>query len=161
ETLFVYCNTHGRKARVDPKMPGQIQQELNLGDENKVPRKELLDELKRKNARLTVLITDACFESTRGDEEPEIRRSKFEEDAPAKPAVPGDPVRLMRSLLVGHRGVVDINSSPADQFAFGGGFTPTFDRVARAWNRPQLTWQDFFKELEAQTQKVVDDALKE
>jgi uncharacterized protein (TIGR03000 family) len=135
ETLFVYCNLHGARDRDG----GQL---LQLQGGSQITRKQLLAAMARKKARLSVLMTDSCF--NRIDAGPEGAGG-----AKARRKVPRSTpnANLLRALLFNHQGVVDVNSCAPDQFAFGGVFTPTLVKLCSD-DRPQLrTWEGFFSQL--------------
>ncbi len=78
----------------------------------KLPRKQLLEAMLAKGARLTVLITDCC----------NLRSDGYAYFAPQfVPRVPNSPTPLFRALFLEPKGVVDINSSAPGESAF---FTP-------------------------------------
>jgi uncharacterized protein (TIGR03000 family) len=142
ETLFVYCNLHGAR----DKDGGQL---LQLQGGSQITRKQLLAAMARKKARLSVLVTDSCFnridagpESSGG---PKARRKVLRSTPNAN---------LLRVLLFNHQGVVNVNSCAPDQFAFGGVFTPTLVELCSD-DRPQLrTWEGFFTQLQQDVGKI-------
>lgn len=133
DTLFIYFSGHGTTDRAAGHclaMPGG----------RLVERWKLLEEAQRKHARLTVLLTDCCAGLSE-------RRTEYGELPPA------DRARVVRKLLFGHRGLVDLNACRTGQFAGcdgrGGFFTAALalecDKAARKGDAPN--WQQLLPRI--------------
>src|SRR5262249_4389875 len=133
ETLFVYANLHG-KAEDKGDGPKQGQALQIKGQE--LSRQTLRGWLAQKEAFLTVLITDSCFQSSRrGDapppddfgigvkpetgEEAEKPEERFVLPYDLSPAI-------LTDLLINHKGFVDINSCKSGELAVTDVFTTSF-----------------------------------
>ena len=166
ETLLVYCNLHGEARGVT-----QAQNLLMKEGEKKLDRQAIMDAILAKDPkpRLSVLITDACFQANEADEEDEIK-SKFRRDE--KPAARIDPDRvnfILKTLLVEQKGVVNINScspplpargAPKGERAWEGIFTPALiglctgqnqDKSVTVSDTAELNWKAFFAALKKET----------
>lgn len=126
---------------------------IMMTDGAKLRRADLLAAMKKKGARLTVLVTDSCA------------REETQTRAPVYELVKPDRVELCRYLFFRHTGVVDVNSSsPPDQLAYGDGkyggvFTSAFHEYLARPNRASdkngdgtVSWQEFFGAVSARTQ---------
>jgi Caspase domain len=115
KTLFFYYAGHGVRAR--QMKDGQFEHVLKPSGLD-LPRSDLLAEIKAKNPRLAIVITDCCNVQTNL-----LKPPRFFLLPPYKKAID--------NLLLQHRGVVDINASGPNQAAFyrpdlGGLFTNAF-----------------------------------
>ncbi len=145
DTLLVWYSGHGayhRESRTHL---------FTIDDRTVLRRDEVLAEMLRARARLTVLVSDCCATITRRPPPP---RSFAPKSKPEK-----EPRRPLAELLLGHRGVVDINSCAPGQAALGrvnepALFTITFAAEVRAeFGKTEgfLTWQAFFRRVQAGT----------
>jgi hypothetical protein len=121
DCLFCYISAHGAysKLKADPTDPSGGHFIACAAEE--LMRKTLLDQLKGKRAQLTVLISDACNVNADPD------RAEFHRSM----AVPRGDNWVLANLFLDHTGVIDINASAKDQFAWssvdlGGWFTNAF-----------------------------------
>jgi hypothetical protein len=121
-------------------------------------RRTVLDRLKPKNARLTVLLSDACGPKS------EVTPFKVP-PAVAKPETRGDR-GVLYSLLLKQGGVVDINAAPLGQVTFvdlenpGSLFTKAVVQVVREGQFPDpanVSWQQAFDALSKATNAVYQD----
>ncbi len=104
----------------------------------KLPRKQILEAMVSKGARLAVLITDCC----------NLRSDGYAYLAPQfVPRVPHSPTPVFRALFLEPKGVVDINSSAPGESAF---FTPYDEEMRR------LPGSIFTKELSSWFEKNRD-----
>lgn len=120
DTLFVYYGGHGAHDEIHAT-PGDPSQ----GHFFQIPtgnlwRRDLWQAMATKNARLTVLITDTC--NKKGSFLPESPFNYGEQ------SVAETGRSALETLLLGYRGVVDINGASPDQFGWcqpdqGGWFT--------------------------------------
>ena len=90
-------------------------------------RKELWDGLTAKNARLTVLLTDTCNVWTIANLGTRVAEQR---------QVRGWGYTPLETLLLGHRGQIDVSASDRDQFSwftsdYGGWFTISACRILR------------------------------
>lgn len=114
DTVFFYYSGHGAVlANVGHALT------TSGGD---VLRSEVRDAIRAKNPRLAVVLTDCCANV--------VRRAPRTAPAPQAPAAPRAETPPIRSLLFGHRGVVDILSSDVGESSWcskesGGFFTAT------------------------------------
>ena len=122
---------------------------LNMGT-TQLMRKELVEAMQARNARLTVLVTDSCNV-----------RSPLPPGAPVViPTMLGRVQRGLANLFDNHEGFVDINSASTGEFAWfdnmrGGWFTDAFVSIAnqQADNR-HLNWDAFLYQLTGRTQFI-------
>ncbi|WP_437231081.1 PDZ domain-containing protein [Planctomicrobium sp. SH661] len=112
-------------------------------------RSEIIDELRNKNARLMVAMTDACF----------VRRDlRIDPPSFAAPA-PGVTSPLFRHLFFRSRGVVDINSCSQGECAYtfqnstkGSIFTDAFTLTLNQQSRNgSIGWDDVLRQTASQT----------
>lgn len=114
------------------------------------PRSTLVERLKSKSPKLTVLLSDSC--NVRSDMPPS-------NIGPA-PATVAAVQRLesLKSLLSNHHGVVSINASSPGQFSFydptqGGYFIQAFENSLKSC-RADVGWNEFFSIVSAETNNV-------
>jgi hypothetical protein len=120
-------------------------------------RRTVLDRLKKKNPRLTVVITDACG--------PESETTPFREGGPdAKPWKAASAV--LYSLILKHVGLVDINAAQLGQFGYvnrdnpGSLFTKAFVKMCREGQFPDpenVSWKQAFDYLTKATNDLFLD----
>lgn len=141
DTLFCYFTGHGAYVRER----GQV---LRMAGGEVVPRAELLERMKSKNARLTILITDACSNIV----EPRVFASIREAE--------GIDHDVCRYLFFRHRGVVDLHAAAPGEEAValnetGSLFTSSLVDVLRqpnsAFPRMPITWRDVVGQAAART----------
>ena len=120
---------------------------LALPDGSNLPRAELLNSLKAKNARLTVLMTDCCLDAMPPGGEILVLNP------------PGLPSKVLFWLLFGQKGIVDINSSAPGEVAFclqdvvgaqGSIFMRSFVKdctLGSFAGKRKVPWDDFFGQL--------------
>lgn len=152
ETLFVYYSGHG----ANDETKGQYLQMYSgpQGKKGDLFRATLLAELKKKKARLTVLITDCC-----------------NAEAPSRAPLTRDLTKpphyeTLRYLLLLPEGLVDITSSSRGEFSWswfpdkdgnemGGLFTVPLVDLFRIPLKPgqSLTWDDGYALLKKWTQE--------
>lgn len=139
DTVFVYFSGHGA---TDAKA-GHC---LNMPGGRLLERWKLLDAAKGKRTKLTVLITDCC--AVKMGRQPEFG------------ALPVDTAAVVRKLLLGHRGVVDLNACEVGQFAYcnekeGGYFTSALalqcELAGRTGKAP--TWSQLFPRVVAKVEE--------
>jgi hypothetical protein len=130
ESIFCYYAGHGaydpQRSDSDDPSGGHFFQ-IPGGD---LLRKTLMDELRAKNARLTVLITDTCNVA-----------SDYEPRAGAAPQAPFQEPPI-RTLLLRYRGVVDISGTSRGQYGwyiskfgiFTAGFIEAVPQAGGTWS---------------------------
>jgi uncharacterized protein YfiM (DUF2279 family) len=152
DTVFVYTSTHGRYR------DGNI--ELLLGDDL-VKRSEVLDIVKKRSARLTVMFSDTL---SLGATLPRPQATV----ATAEVA----PRKLLHGLLTAHHGVIDLEgTTPShsgiggefgiyladDTHSSGGIFTRSFFDAAQTGSAS--SWPDLFDETCEKTQATFAQAI--
>ena len=128
DAIFVYYIGHGSYEN-----GGHV---LNLSRGNKLARATLSNELRAKNARLTVLVSESCSNSTRGG------RTGGDGSAPTSLK------RNLQTMLLNGRGVVNVNSSSRGQFGFGnpeGGYFSRFVHSYLEDAKSGVTWASLVK----------------
>ena len=142
DTVFLYFTGHGAYVRER----GQV---LKMSDGELVLRNEILDLLKGKGARLTILITDACSNIV----EPHVLAQMKEAE--------GIDHDVCRYLFFRHRGVVDLHAaSPGEEAVAlrdtGSLFTNSLISVLsepnRAFRGVPITWRDVVGQTAERTQ---------
>ncbi len=152
DTVLIWYSGHGAFHR-------ESRAHLFTIDEDTVVRRdEVMAEMRRARARLTVLVSDCCATITRKPPPP-----------PPTDRMPGkmeeEPRRPLAELLLKHRGVVDINSCSPGQAALSkinepGLFTLTFADVVRDEGEKSerfLTWETCFRRVKAGTSAKLGD----
>lgn len=147
ESIFCYYSGHGGYD------PARAENDPSNGHHFQIPvedlmRKDLWDRLKKKNARLTALITDTCnVKSVANIKAVFTRKTVFNNS-------------LLISLLLNNTGDVDISGSAKDQFGWfsspapGGWFT--FSLVKASEDQPfanptAVTWPQFLQKVSDNT----------
>jgi hypothetical protein len=134
DTVLCYYSGHGK---VDQQFQKQY---FPIGSgSDRLYRSELLEAMKRKRARLTVLLADACSLTIVTSPVPELA------------AVVVINAELLRSLLFRHAGVVDINACKMGESAesdtmLGGYYTHSFVKVCQGSNLLE-SWPEFHAEV--------------
>jgi uncharacterized protein (TIGR03000 family) len=135
-------------------------------------RAELVEAIRKKNARLSLLITDSCFGLPQEDfdtaEGVKVRLASGAPEPPAgfKPRDPNDlaPV-VLEDLLINHEGLLNINSAKPEQFALAQTFSNTLVELANGWPKgAPVEWKNFFEQLQQDVEQRfkanVSDAAK-
>lgn len=148
DTVFFYYSGHGAVLRgIDHALT------TSGGD---VLRSEVREALQAKGARLTVILTDCCANV--------VKRAPRPQAPMAAPGLPRQEIPPIRSLLLGHSGLVDILSSDVGESSWsnsekGGFFT---NALVRGLNSPFahdfdldgdgfVEWEEFFPYLKSRT----------
>ena len=153
DTIFVYYSGHGHIDNKD-------RQYLNLDVQNaaySLLRKDLADELLRKNCRLKMLITDTC--SNRVETSPSIAKSAG--------AVVSRKQRYAKDLFLKHKGFLNITAASPGQYAWGnnqigGYFTAALIQSFTASSDTDkdgfLSWKEVFLATRNDTQSFFSQA---
>ena len=135
DTIFFFFSGHGAYDSV-------ADQYFALASQEQVFRSEVLEEMKSKNARLTILISDCCY---------------IQQDVPAHvrpPAVraPGGTIKGLRALFeklfFEAEGVVDITSSEKGTYGF---IYPLGAQVENGKEKGSIFTWNLCKQLETET----------
>ena len=163
DTLLVYYNGHGRqdKDREQDSQQGQYF-DLNLNKGNvasqRLYREEVVEEMKRRNCLLQVLITDTCFvgEAEDGPSDPSKNRLFFRAAHETQADQTSPPI--IQKLFLEHKGFVNINACKPKEYAVADIFTPILVEVAKNPGVNVETWQSFFDSVQ---KKTIDKAKEE
>lgn len=137
DAVIVYCTVHGRRA-------GPSTQLLDFGSQTgEIDRDDLLTWIKQKEPRLSVLVTDSCFAGTTGGFDPV-------EGVVPRSAQRSQRVNVLASLLLNHKGVVNINSCDENEYAWGQFFADAFVSACRGATEVQ-DWGQFFTTVQTTT----------
>lgn len=153
DSVFCYYSGHGA---YDPKHDSNQQAHfLQFSNGDILYRHELLDAIKRRKPKLSVLITDCCNVAAVSQAPPSLASAPAAADN-----------GFLKYLFLEHEGWVDMTSSSQDQFSFceidgrnigGGVFTNAFLSVlkqqAHRTTGPSafLGWDQVFKEVRRST----------
>ena len=158
DTVLIYYNGHGRISGFD-RHTLQFDPEIT-GDT--VDRNTLSEELKKKPARLRMLITDTCSESIDSEEA----------DFSTLAVVARERKRYYADdLFLAHEGFLDITAASPKQLAVGNdelGGHFTYALFARACTLVSdanadgfISWQEAFKTTVSETKKLFQQASRE
>lgn len=143
DALFCFINCHGAH---DPMLKDYSSGHyFNMPDGKNLTRIELRSALDRKNARLTILISESCNVGQPFDQSETDTRtvSASEDDLSIKNM-------LFESLLLESKGVVDFNSSSEGEYSFTSVFSPILYRslaYRKQTSATRLRWSVYVETL--------------
>ncbi len=146
DTIFFYWCGHG----VFDEKEGEHYLKVRGTEDEMIPRKDIRNALKRKRARLAILITDSCSTPIPGGIAPA-----------AAPRISSGMPALYKTLFFKSKGLVDVNSASPGQNALiwkgtGGIFSFWLAMTLSFQVDESLSWSELFDQIDSQMSQMPD-----